>query len=165
VRKKLFLLSMQGYLRVMWVVRSFEWVIVSVPLIFAVIRGSMSDVTFGLGYSANVVGSVIGPLEYAERFEAAGYRSLFIPDLEVSPALDPMVTLAAIAQRTTRMRLGIGVLALPFRHPYQLAKTALSLSEVSGGRFVLGVGTGIFSKDFDVEDVDCGSGGGSLTSV
>lgn len=114
----------------------------------------MSDVTFGLGYSTPVLGALIDPIDYTVRFERAGYGSLFIPDLEVSPALDPMVLIAAIAQRTTRMQLGVGVLALPFRHPFQLAKTALSVSDVSGGRFVLGVGAGQFKKDFDAEEVD-----------
>lgn len=114
----------------------------------------MAEISFGVQYNGIALGSLIGPLDFAEKAEAWGYQSLIVPDLEVSPAHDPLMLLAAAAQRTTHLRLGTGVLVLPFRHPYQLAKTSLSLSELSGGRFFLGLGSGLFQKDFDAEEVD-----------
>ena len=46
------------------------------------------------------------------------------------------------------------MLVLPFRHPYQLAKTALSINEPSDGRLILGLGAGTFLKAFQAEEVD-----------
>ena len=56
--------------------------------------------------------------------------------------LDAGVSLAAIAARTSRIRFGPLVLVLPFRHPLQLAKLTASLDALSGGRLILGAGTG-----------------------
>ena len=55
---------------------------------------------------------------------------------------DPVPVVAAVAGVTQDIRLGIGVTDLVRRHPASLAQTALTLDHLSGGRFVLGVGTG-----------------------
>lgn len=56
--------------------------------------------------------------------------------------LDPVPIIAAAAARTSTIRLGIGVTDLVRRNPASLAQTALTLDHVTGGRFMLGVGTG-----------------------
>jgi len=56
--------------------------------------------------------------------------------------LDPIPVAAAAAAATERIRLGIGVTDLVRRHPASLAQTALTMDHLTGGRFVLGVGTG-----------------------
>ena len=63
---------------------------------------------------------------------------------QVSPHVwfDPVPVVAAAAGVTDAIRLGIGVTDLVRRHPASLAQTALTLDHLSGGRFVLGVGTG-----------------------
>ncbi len=63
---------------------------------------------------------------------------------QASPHLwfDPVPVVAAAAGVTRDIRLGIGVTDLVRRHPASLAQTALTLDHVTGGRFVLGVGTG-----------------------
>lgn len=114
----------------------------------------MSSVRFGVQYSGVSMAPVIGPMEFAEQAEAWGYEAFFVPDLETFPALDPMTVLSAVAQRSQRMLLGTGVLALPFRNPYQLAKIAVSVDALSNERLVLGLGTGMFPGDFHVEQVD-----------
>lgn len=109
---------------------------------------------FGVQYNGVSMASVMGPLEFAERAEAWGYDAYFVPDLENLPALDPLTLLAAVSQCTERLELGTGVLALPFRSPYQLAKVAVSIDMLSNSRLNLGLGTGMFPQDFHVEQRD-----------
>lgn len=61
---------------------------------------------------------------------------------EYKRTLDPFVALATAAAVTTRIRLGTGVCLVAQRDPIVLAKEVASLDLVSGGRFVLGIGTG-----------------------
>ena len=61
---------------------------------------------------------------------------------------DPLITLAAIASRTTTLRLGTGVNILPQTNPLSLAKQAASLDFISGGRFMLGLGIGWLAEEF-----------------
>ncbi len=78
--------------------------------------------------------------------EAAGWDGFFIWDAVVphwtTPLLDPTVALTAIALHTARLRLGILVTPLPRRRPWKYARETASLDRLSGGRLVIGVGTG-----------------------
>ena len=58
------------------------------------------------------------------------------------PATDAFTTLAGLARETSRVRLTVLVSPITFRHPAVIAKSAVTLDEMSGGRFDLGVGTG-----------------------
>lgn len=76
--------------------------------------------------------------------------SIWTPDLvpqaaaQRSPHIwfDPVPVVAAAAAATRDIRLGIGVTDVIRRHPASLAQTALTLDHLTGGRFVLGVGSG-----------------------
>src|ERR671930_2129854 len=57
-------------------------------------------------------------------------------------SLDAWTTLAGLAARTSRIRLGTLVSPVTFRHPSELAKVALTVDHVSGGRVELGLGAG-----------------------
>lgn len=62
---------------------------------------------------------------------------------------DPLTYLAYVAAVTTRVKLGTGVLVLPFRHPVMAAKQIATLDQLSGGRMVLGVGIGAYREEFE----------------
>jgi probable F420-dependent oxidoreductase len=64
------------------------------------------------------------------------------------PILDPLVTLAAIASRTSRVLLGTGVYLLPLRHPVINAKLAVSVDILSRGRLLFGVGLGWIKEEY-----------------
>lgn len=116
------------------------------PLSFGVSLGS-----FGAGL---VPGATV--LQWAETAERLGYDILWYRDhvLWHSPVLDPFTMLGAIAARTSRIRLGPGVLLLPLRSPAVVAKAMATLDTVSAGRAVLGVGIGgEFPKEFEVTGV------------
>jgi probable F420-dependent oxidoreductase len=56
--------------------------------------------------------------------------------------MDPFVTLTAAAMATTTLKIGTGVCLIAQRDPIQTAKLVASIDQVSGGRFVFGVGNG-----------------------
>lgn len=55
---------------------------------------------------------------------------------------NPAVMLAALAMRTKRIKLGPGVSVLPFRHPLQVVEDYAMIDQLSGGRLIMGVGSG-----------------------
>jgi len=58
-----------------------------------------------------------------------------------------------VAARTTRIKLGTGVLVLPLRNPVVLAKELSSLELISGGRLLLGMASGWYKREFDAVGV------------
>jgi alkanesulfonate monooxygenase SsuD/methylene tetrahydromethanopterin reductase-like flavin-dependent oxidoreductase (luciferase family) len=60
----------------------------------------------------------------------------------------PLIVLAAVAARTTTIRLGTNLIVLPLHNPLRLAEDAATLAILSGGRFDLGVGAGYIPQDF-----------------
>jgi probable F420-dependent oxidoreductase len=64
--------------------------------------------------------------------------------------LDPMVALGYVAARTSRIRLGVAILNLPFVSPAYLAKQATTVDVLSGGRLDLGLGIGWMPEEFAV---------------
>jgi probable F420-dependent oxidoreductase len=89
-------------------------------------------------------GSLTGPelVEFAESLEAAGFDGLWLSDLPIAPALDPLLGLALAAGRTNRLRLGANVVPLG-RNPFLLAKELAQLDQISGGRLLLSFVTGL----------------------
>jgi probable F420-dependent oxidoreductase len=64
------------------------------------------------------------------------------------PWLDPFDTLAFLAAATEKPRLGMSVLIVPYRNPYDVARRVATLDVLSGGRMILGVGVGWMEEEF-----------------
>ena len=85
--------------------------------------------------------------------EANGFDALFRSDHYLSivgqgqGALDAWSTLAGLAAVTSRIRLGTLVSPATFRHPSVLAKSAVTVDHISGGRVELGMGAGWFEAE------------------
>jgi alkanesulfonate monooxygenase SsuD/methylene tetrahydromethanopterin reductase-like flavin-dependent oxidoreductase (luciferase family) len=84
-------------------------------------------------------------VELAERAEAAGWDGIFTYDaIDIGGAemFDPWTLLAAMAVRTTRVRLGAVVFAPTRRRPWKVAREAMTIDHLSSGRLVVPVGLG-----------------------
>ncbi|MFZ0173433.1 MAG: TIGR03619 family F420-dependent LLM class oxidoreductase [Acidimicrobiales bacterium] len=102
-----------------------------------------------------------GPPEMARvarACEAAGFDNVSVCDHVAVPRqladrmstvwYDPVATLGWLAGITARLRLLSQIYVLPYRHPLQTAKSFATLDALSGGRAVLGVGTGHVEAEF-----------------
>ena len=76
-----------------------------------------------------------------------GFDAIFLGD-HPAWALECWVHLAALAVTTTRIRLGLNVAAIPFRHPVMTARLAADLDNLSRGRLILGLGIGWDANEF-----------------
>ena len=96
--------------------------------------------------------------------EAAGLESIWVVDhIAIPPEdaegsngryVDPLVSLAWLAGVTRQIRLGVGVLILPYRPPLPTAKQIASIQELSGGRLLFGAGIGWMDPEFRALGVD-----------
>jgi alkanesulfonate monooxygenase SsuD/methylene tetrahydromethanopterin reductase-like flavin-dependent oxidoreductase (luciferase family) len=100
-------------------------------------------------------GDARAAVELAQEAEAAGWDGFFLPDcisIETEhhppgPFYDPWVVLAAIAIRTSRLRFGTMLTALPRRRPWKLARELATLDLLSNGRVILSAGLGAAQDD------------------
>src|SRR6478609_8165058 len=94
-------------------------------------------------------------VDYGVRMEELGFDSIWVWDhilLGVEPnfpVLDSLTTLTAIAARTSKIKLGTGVLVLTLRNPVTLAKQLASMDQLSDGRLLLGMASGWYKREFD----------------
>jgi alkanesulfonate monooxygenase SsuD/methylene tetrahydromethanopterin reductase-like flavin-dependent oxidoreductase (luciferase family) len=79
-------------------------------------------------------------LDFAVRAEELGYSSLWVNDFLLTPRVEALTMLAAVAPLTSRVTLGTAALLPVLRRPVQAAQTLASIDLLSGGRLVLTVG-------------------------
>ena len=104
----------------------------------------------------------------AKALEDRGFESVWAPEHSHIPAsrkspwpgggdlpkmyydvMDPFVTLTAAAAATTRLKIGTGVCLVNQRDPIQTAKLVASIDQVSGGRFLFGIGIGWNAEEME----------------
>lgn len=108
--------------------------------------------------------SFAGPKEIAEviqKAERLGFNAVWgtdfvtptkgfgVPDTEPPNWYEPLISLAYAAALTDRIKLGTGVVLVPYRDPVILAKQAATLDQFSDGRLWLGLGIGGFRDEFE----------------
>jgi probable F420-dependent oxidoreductase len=108
------------------------------------------------------------PAALAKALEERGFESMWAPEHSHIPlsrrspwpgggelpkpyydVMDPFVTLTAAAAATSRLRLGTGVCLVNQRDPIQTAKLVASIDQVSGGRFLFGIGVGWNAEEME----------------
>ncbi len=98
-----------------------------------------------------------GQLAVARRADELGFTALWVRDVPLNSPdypdpiehLDPWVHLGALAASTRRIALVTGAIVAPLRHPVHVAKAALSVDRLSGGRMILGLGSGDRPAEFE----------------
>src|SRR5215472_6270481 len=115
-------------------------------------------VRFGLCTDQNL--SWDETLERWRLFERLGFDSAWDCDHYVQPSrpdgpyLESWTLLAALAARTERIRVGVLVSSNTFRHPALLAKEAVTVDHISGGRLELGLGAGWYEPEHRMYGID-----------
>ncbi|WBY00533.1 LLM class flavin-dependent oxidoreductase [Ramlibacter tataouinensis] len=101
-------------------------------------------------------------IRQAKRCEELGYHSVWGNDhittqnyvRDLFPGTppnfyDPLIVLAAIAGATSKIKIGTAITVLPMHDPVYLAKQAVTLDQMSGGRFIMAVGLGAYREEFE----------------
>lgn len=120
------------------------------------------DVGIGLPNAVRGVDRA-GIVEWARRAEQAGFSSLGTIDRIAYPSFEPLISLAAAAAVTERIRLVTDILVAPLRsNAALLAEQAATIDNISEGRLVLGLAVGGRSDDYELSGLDFHSRGASF---
>jgi alkanesulfonate monooxygenase len=98
-------------------------------------------------------------VEYGVKMEQLGFDSLWVWDhvlLGVKPhfpIIESLTLLTAIGARTSKIKLGTGILVLPMRNPVILAKQLASMDLLTNGRLLMGMASGWYKREFDAVGV------------
>ncbi|SKA34069.1 Flavin-dependent oxidoreductase, luciferase family (includes alkanesulfonate monooxygenase SsuD and methylene tetrahydromethanopterin reductase) [Enhydrobacter aerosaccus] len=95
-----------------------------------------------------------------EAAERLGLDAMWLAELHFAPErsvlASPLILAAAIAERTTRMKIGTAVQVLPLCHPLRLAEEVATVDQLSGGRLIFGVGRSGFAHTYATYGVEYG---------
>ncbi|MFL5884874.1 MAG: LLM class flavin-dependent oxidoreductase [Thermoleophilaceae bacterium] len=109
----------------------------------------------GIGLPATIPGvERDSVLEWSRRSDQAGFSSLGTIGRTVYPNWEELISLAAAAAVTERIRLVTSILLAPLRNAAMLAKQAATLDTLSNGRLVLGLAVGAREDDYATAGVD-----------
>ncbi len=91
--------------------------------------------------------------EKAILLDSLGYDELWVGEhftALTEPYPSPLMFMTSLLPHTKRLKFGIGVINAPNHHPARTAAEAAQFDHMSGGRFILGVGTGSLATDSEV---------------
>lgn len=124
----------------------------------------MSRVKVGIGLPNTIPGTTGALLvEWARRADAGPFSTAAVLDRLVYDSIEPFAALSAAAAVTERVGLATNIAIGPLRGPAMLAKQAVSVDAVSGGRFTLGLGVGARKDDYEAAGVDRRTRGTALS--
>jgi len=124
-----------------------------------------------VGIAMFVTDYSIDVVALAQKTEACGFDSVWLPEHPIIPvqtttpfpgaadgvippyyshAMDPFVALAAAAAVTSKIKLGTGICLVPERNPLHTAKEIATLDQISGGRFIFGIGAGWLKEETEI---------------
>ncbi|MBA4693841.1 MAG: LLM class flavin-dependent oxidoreductase, partial [Congregibacter sp.] len=89
---------------------------------------------FLLGYSGKHIHM---PIELIQQAESMGYDSVWTAEAYGN---DAVTSAAYVLAQTSKIRVGTAIMQMPARTPAMCAMTAMSLDQLSGGRFIVGLG-------------------------
>src|SRR5919206_975524 len=99
-------------------------------------------------------------LAFAELADALGVDCFWLAEFHFrphTPLSAPLLVGSAVAARTRRIRIGLGVQLLPLANPLRLAEECATLDHLSGGRLVYGIGRSSFVDSYQGYGVDYGA--------
>ncbi|MEM6642900.1 MAG: LLM class oxidoreductase [Bacteroidota bacterium] len=113
-------------------------------------------------YDRGPVPTMEDHLEKVKLIDELGFKALWIRDIPLNvPAFgdagqlfDPFTYLGFLAGQTQNIALGISSIALPLHHPLNVAKSAASIDQLSGGRMILGVASGDRPQEYPAMNID-----------
>lgn len=115
-------------------------------------------ITTGQGHPWSALSAMWEAADEIALWESAWTGDHFYPFLSdpAGPCLEGWVSLAALAQRTRRLRVGVLVSGMPHRHPAVLAKMAAALDITCGGRLEVGLGAGWYQAECNAYGIELG---------
>lgn len=95
-------------------------------------------------------------MELVEHADTLGYDSFWLPEnhFRAGATASPLLTLAAVAARTQKLRLATTSILIPIHDPWRVAAEVATLDQLSGGRVIFGVGRGFEALMFRTFGVD-----------
>jgi limonene 1,2-monooxygenase len=96
-------------------------------------------------------------LDFVEQLDALGYDEFWCGEHHSSgweTIASPEMFLAAAGERTKRIKLGTGVVSLPYHHPFNVAQRMVQLDHMTGGRAIFGSGPGALASDAHTLGID-----------
>jgi limonene 1,2-monooxygenase len=96
-------------------------------------------------------------LKFAQQLDELGFDEFWVGEHHSTGwevIASPELFLAGAAERTQRIRLGTGVVSLPYHHPFNVAQRMVQLDHMSGGRVIFGSGPGALPSDAYMLGID-----------
>jgi limonene 1,2-monooxygenase len=96
-------------------------------------------------------------IKFAAHLDALGYDEFWVGEHHSTGwevIASPEMFLAAVGEQTHRIKLGTGVVSLPYHHPFNIAQRMVQLDHMTGGRVIFGTGPGALPSDAHMLGID-----------